>query len=72
MKGKNAVITFELVDESTMEANEKIARELAAWLQEDVVFIPWVKEVLDIRIKTVKGLKGTSSEPKENQSTRTP
>ena len=51
MKRKKAVITFELVDESVMEADEKIARELITWLREDVVSIPWVKEVKKITVK---------------------
>jgi len=51
MKRKKAVITVELVDESIEEADEKIARELLDWFREDVISIPWVKNVKDITVK---------------------
>jgi len=35
MKRKRAIITVELVDESTEEADEKIERELLDWFREE-------------------------------------
>jgi hypothetical protein len=51
VKRKRAIITVELLDESIIEANEKIARELLDWFREDAVSIPWVKEVKEIIVK---------------------
>ncbi|MGQ9726857.1 MAG: hypothetical protein ACUVQW_05575 [Candidatus Bathycorpusculaceae bacterium] len=51
MKKKKAIITVELVTESTAEDNEKIARELLAWFREDAVYVPWVKDVKEIVVK---------------------
>jgi hypothetical protein len=45
MKRKKAMITVELVDESVMEANDKIARELFEWLRDDAFSMPWVRDV---------------------------
>jgi len=50
MKRKKAIITVELVGESVEESNEKIARELLDWFREDVISIPWVKDVKDIAV----------------------
>jgi len=51
VKRKNAIITVELVDESTEENNKKIERELLDWFREDATSIPWVKNVKDITVK---------------------
>ena len=44
MKKKTALITVELVDESLMENDETIIRELFEWFREDAVSIPWAKK----------------------------
>lgn len=51
VKGKVAVITVELVDESLENANEEIRRDLIKWFREDGVLMPWAKEVRNIVIK---------------------
>ena len=51
MKKKQAIITVELVDESLLEADEKILQELADWFMEDGCTIPWVKNVKDISLQ---------------------
>jgi hypothetical protein len=51
MKVKRAVVTFELVDESSKESNEKLARELFEWFTKGEVFIPWVKDVKNVKVK---------------------
>ncbi len=51
MNKKMAIVMFELVDESMEERNEKIVQELRNWFREDVVSIPWVKEIRDITVK---------------------
>jgi hypothetical protein len=48
MKRKKAIITFELVDESIEETSRKIAQELLNWFREDVISIPWVRDVKDV------------------------
>jgi ABC-type iron transport system FetAB ATPase subunit len=50
MKRKRAIIRVELVDESIVEANEKIARELLEWFHEDAIAVPWVKHVKDVTV----------------------
>jgi hypothetical protein len=54
MGKKKAIITVELVEESAEEADEKIAKELINWLKEDVISIPWVKEVKGVTVKDCK------------------
>jgi hypothetical protein len=49
---KKAVVTFELVDESVEETDKRIEEELRNWLQEDVVTIPWVRDVKDVSVKS--------------------
>jgi len=51
MKKKIAIVMFELVDESVVERNETILRELSNWFYEDAVSIPWVKEAKNIIVK---------------------
>ncbi|MGB9854207.1 MAG: hypothetical protein ACPLRY_05310 [Candidatus Bathyarchaeales archaeon] len=51
MKGKIAVITIELLDESSENTDEEIRRELTRWFQEDAFLMPWAKEVRSIIIK---------------------
>ncbi len=51
MKRKKAIVTVKLVDESIMESNAAIAKELMDWFQEDAVSIPWVKEVETVIVK---------------------
>jgi len=41
----------DLVDESALESNEKIAQELLNWFREDAISIPWVKDVKGISVK---------------------
>ncbi len=50
MKKKKAIIIVELVDESVLEADKEIERELLDWFREDVTSIPWVKNVKDITV----------------------
>ncbi|MEM3442854.1 MAG: hypothetical protein QW667_08350 [Candidatus Bathyarchaeia archaeon] len=54
MVKKKAVVVFELVDESAAEKDEKIVEELFEWLQNDGVFIPWVKSVKSVRVEGAK------------------
>ncbi|MEM0058357.1 MAG: hypothetical protein QXG58_00460 [Candidatus Bathyarchaeia archaeon] len=51
MKGKFAVITVELVDESAAEKADTIRRELLEWFEENCFSIPWVKKVKSIVMK---------------------
>ena len=51
MRRKRAIITVELVDESSEEKDEKIEQELLDWFQENATFIPWVKDVKEITVK---------------------
>jgi hypothetical protein len=51
MKGKIAVITIELLDESSGNTNEEIRQELIKWFQEDAFPMPWAKEVRSIVVK---------------------
>jgi len=51
MKRKKAIITVELVDESIVEPDEKIERELLEWFREDAISIPWVKDLKDVSAK---------------------
>lgn len=48
MRKKTAVITVELVDESIAASNMSIAEELRAWLRDEAVPAPWVKEVKSV------------------------
>ncbi|MCS7124427.1 MAG: hypothetical protein NZ932_03300 [Candidatus Bathyarchaeota archaeon] len=51
MKRMWAVITVELVDESSAENANTIQRDLLKWFKEDCLFIPWVKQVKGIVVK---------------------
>jgi hypothetical protein len=51
MRRKKAIITFELVEESTQEKNEKIEQEMFDWIRESAISIPWVKDVKEITVK---------------------
>ncbi|MEM1540128.1 MAG: hypothetical protein QXJ07_01930 [Candidatus Bathyarchaeia archaeon] len=51
MGRKLAMITVELVDESTSEKADIIQKELLEWLEENCNFIPWVKKVKHVIIK---------------------
>jgi hypothetical protein len=51
MKKKNALITFELIDESITEGDGKIMQEILDWFKEDAIAIPWIKEVRAITVK---------------------
>jgi hypothetical protein len=51
LKKKKAIITVELVAESVVEDDEKIARELFEWFREDAICVPWVKDIKDIVVK---------------------
>ena len=48
---KKAVITFELVDESKREKNEKIADEILRWFREEVIFVPWTRNIIEVKIE---------------------
>ncbi|RJS79368.1 hypothetical protein CW708_02305 [Candidatus Bathyarchaeota archaeon] len=48
---KKAVITFELVDESKLEKNEKIADEILRWFREEVIFVPWTRNIIEVKIE---------------------
>jgi len=50
MKRKVAVITVELVDESILQADSEIEKEMLAWFSEEVA-IPWFKSVKGITVK---------------------
>ena len=52
MKRKSAIITFELVDESAEETNQKIEQELMRWFSEEAVSIPWIKAVREVSVKS--------------------
>lgn len=51
MKRELAIVKVELIDENITERNEKIVQELLSWFQEDIISIPWVKDVKDIAVK---------------------
>jgi hypothetical protein len=51
MKRKSAIITFELVNESAEENNQKIEQELMSWFSEEALSIPWVKTVREVSVK---------------------
>ena len=51
MKRLWAVITVELVDESTAEKTESIQKELLEWFEENCSFIPWFKQVKSVVVK---------------------
>jgi hypothetical protein len=55
MKRKMAVITVELVDESIEDANENIAKELITWFREELVMMPWLKQVRTVAVKEQDG-----------------
>ncbi|MGB9842186.1 MAG: hypothetical protein ACPLKZ_05610 [Candidatus Bathyarchaeales archaeon] len=48
MKKKKAIVTVELVDESSIFSNSTIAAEMLAWLRAEAVPAPWVKEVKSV------------------------
>jgi len=52
MRAKRAVISVELVDESTQEADLNIARELSDWFAEEGNVIPWVKSIREVVVKS--------------------
>jgi len=51
VKGKKALISVELVEESSLEKNEKIKEEIFDWFSENGSWIPWVKEIKQIVIE---------------------
>jgi hypothetical protein len=51
MNKKTVIIKVELVTESLAEPDEKIVKELFDWFREEVIYIPWVKEVKEITVK---------------------
>ncbi|MGQ9507143.1 MAG: hypothetical protein ACUVTB_04705 [Candidatus Bathycorpusculaceae bacterium] len=53
MKKKKAMITVELVAESAVEEDKRIVEDLLNWFREDVIYIPWVKDVKDVVVKEV-------------------
>ncbi|MEM3673443.1 MAG: hypothetical protein QW468_04385 [Candidatus Bathyarchaeia archaeon] len=51
MKRKIVLITVELIEESVGSSNKKIVDDLVQWFREDIVSMPWVKEVREIKLK---------------------
>ncbi|MEM3702861.1 MAG: hypothetical protein QXX79_00340 [Candidatus Bathyarchaeia archaeon] len=51
MKRKVAVITVELVDETSIENNDVIKKQLAKWFREDIICMPWFKKLKSIVVK---------------------
>jgi hypothetical protein len=51
--GKRAIITVELVDESIINSNDTIAKELLSWLAEGCVPAPWIKQVHKVEVKSI-------------------
>ena len=51
MKGKRAIITVELVDESIGNSNESIAKELVNWFKEETLPAPWFKEITSVVVQ---------------------
>jgi hypothetical protein len=51
MKRKMAVITVELVDESIEDTNENIAKELITWFREELLMMPWVRQVRTVAVR---------------------
>jgi hypothetical protein len=49
--GKKAIITVRLADESVIQSNDTIAEEMLAWLLEDALPAPWVKEVESVIVR---------------------
>ncbi len=54
---KNAVITVELIEESTEESDNKTAEELLNWFKDDANFAPWAKTVKAVSVKEWKRSK---------------
>ena len=72
MKKKKAVVTVELVDESSEEENSKIAQELLDWFREDAVSIPWVKKVEDVTVKDELMPRAADSASRSSRGKQTP
>jgi hypothetical protein len=51
MKKKTAIITVELVEESTVSKKEEITKELIDWFPEDAFFVPWFKDVRSVAVR---------------------
>ncbi|MBN1244265.1 hypothetical protein JXA31_01570 [Candidatus Bathyarchaeota archaeon] len=51
MGGKRAVIVAELVGESREKSNDVIATELFVWFTDEVLAVPWVKEVKKVVVQ---------------------
>jgi len=51
MGGKRAVIVAELVGESRKKDNDVIATELFLWFRDEVLAVPWVKDVKRVVVK---------------------
>jgi hypothetical protein len=54
LKTKKAIIIVELVDESAIEDDEKIAQELLNWFREEAIYVPWVKDVKEVLVKRIE------------------
>jgi hypothetical protein len=50
---KKALITVSLVKESTEISNEEIEQEILKEIQKWNLIIPWVKEVLNVKVTEV-------------------
>ena len=50
--GKKAIITVKLVEESALNSNETIAKEMLKWLLEEALLAPWIKEVDAVVVKS--------------------
>ena len=51
MSRKMAIITVKLVDEASKENNDAIKQALVKWFTEDIILMPWMKELKSIVIK---------------------
>jgi hypothetical protein len=51
VKRKRAIIVLDLVDESIIDRNDNIARELFSWFHDDAFAVPWVKDVKGVTVK---------------------
>ncbi len=51
MKGKKAIITAELVDESRENSNGKIVQEMIKWFREEAISAPWIKEIKKVVVQ---------------------
>jgi hypothetical protein len=51
MENKIVEILVRLVDESRLEKNEKVEKEILEWFRENQGFIPWVESVKSVKVR---------------------